>query len=142
MPATLFAVFPLTFRYATESRVYSQAFPSFIIHLGFWVLPAVALLAASGAEKYPRIRLALAAGFCAVGIMQSVKYFTAPHEDFQLGGVLTEKGIPTRCVPGRLPQRNYPGCTNFSNLKWRLRPCDMPRLVLADHPLHVGKGAD
>jgi 4-amino-4-deoxy-L-arabinose transferase-like glycosyltransferase len=110
------------------------AFNYFIAARQFiWVLPAVALLAAGAVEKYPRCGLALAAGFCFVGLMQSAKYFTAPHEDFHLAaGELMKQSQQGVCVvfaPKEL-SRLY----EFFEPKVAAAPCDMPRLVLAVTP--------
>jgi 4-amino-4-deoxy-L-arabinose transferase-like glycosyltransferase len=98
-----------------------------------WVLPALALLAAGAVEKYPRCGLTLATAFCFVGIMQSIKYFTASHEDFQLAAAeLRMESQQGRCVAvapkelSRLYEFFEPGLTPTS--------CDMPRLVLAVTP--------
>jgi 4-amino-4-deoxy-L-arabinose transferase-like glycosyltransferase len=98
-----------------------------------WVLPAVALLAAGAVERHPRCGLALAAGFCFVGLMQSAKYFTAPHEDFQLAaGELRKKSQQGLCVA--VAPKELSRLYEFFEPNVAPIPCDMPRLVLAVTP--------
>jgi 4-amino-4-deoxy-L-arabinose transferase-like glycosyltransferase len=99
-----------------------------------WVLPAVAILAASAADKYPCAGLTLAALFCAVGVMQSVKYFTAPHENIQLAArAMASEAMQGACVTTVAPKE-------FSRLYEFFEPqvsrdlCDSPRVVLAVPP--------
>ena len=103
-----------------------------------WVLPAVALLAAGAAQKYPRIGLVLTTGFCVIGIMQSVKYFTAPHEDFQLAARLlrqeSQQGACVAVAPKEL-SRLY----EFFEPGLATEPCDLARLVLAATPYTTEK---
>ncbi len=98
-----------------------------------WVLPAVAILAAIGAETYPRIGLAVAALVCAVGIVQIVKYFTGPHEDFQLAAhalaAESQQGACVMAAPKDL-SRLY----EFFEPRLVASGCDSPRLVLAVTP--------
>jgi 4-amino-4-deoxy-L-arabinose transferase-like glycosyltransferase len=98
-----------------------------------WVLPALAILAAIGAETYPRAGLAVAALFCAVGIVQSVKYFIGPHEDFQMAAralaVESRQGACVTVAPKDL-SRLY----EFFEPRLTTLACDSPRLVLAVTP--------
>ena len=98
-----------------------------------WVLPALAILAAIGVETYPRTGLAIAALVCAAGMVQSVKYFTGPHEDFQMAArVLVTESQQGACVAvapkdlSRLYEFFEPRLVTFG--------CDSPRLVLAVTP--------
>jgi 4-amino-4-deoxy-L-arabinose transferase-like glycosyltransferase len=98
-----------------------------------WVLPAVAILAASAAERYPRVGLTLAAVFCVVGIAQSVRYFTQPHEDFGLAAsALANEAQQGSCVTitGLDQYRLY----QFFEPRLARISCDGDRMVLALSP--------
>ena len=98
-----------------------------------WVLPAVAILAASATDTHPRAGVILAAFFCAVGVMQSVKYFTASHEDFQSAAVAMAGEVKQGACVTVAP-------TDLSRLYEFFEPnvardlCDAPRVVLAVTP--------
>jgi hypothetical protein len=70
--------------------------------------------------------------------MQSTKYFTAPHEDFQLaaGELITQSqgGVCVAVAPPEL-SRLY----EFFEPKVAPTPCDSPRLVLAVTPYSTAR---
>jgi hypothetical protein len=98
-----------------------------------WVLPAVAILAASAANTHPRAGLTLATLFCAVGVLQSVKYFTAPHEDFQLAArAMASEATQGACVT--VAPKELSRMYEFFEPQVSRDPCDSPRVVLAVTP--------
>jgi hypothetical protein len=98
-----------------------------------WVLPALAILAAMGAETYPRAGLAVAALFCAVGLGQTVKYFIGPHEDFQMAArALATESQQGACVT--VAPKDLSRLYEFFEPRLTTLVCDSPGWVLAVTP--------
>lgn len=98
-----------------------------------WILPAVAILAAAAIEWHPRAGLVLAASLGVICIWQSVKYFTAPHEDWkEAARAIAEPVQQGACLvvaPSRA-DRLY----EFFEPELRRAHCKAPRMVLAITP--------
>ena len=129
LPLVLLIAVPLLAGLATDA-----AFGYFIAARQFiWVLPAVAILAASAANAHPRAGVVLAALFCTVGVVQSVKYFTAPHEDFQLAALaMANEAKLGACVT--VAPKDLSRLYEFFEPNVSRELCDTPRVVLAITP--------
>ncbi len=98
-----------------------------------WVLPAVAILAASALERQPRIAIPVAAIFAAFCLFQSYRNFTSPREDWQLAAdtISTEvaRGACLMVVP---PEQQYSYA--FFRPELAKHPCPAPHTVVAFTP--------
>jgi hypothetical protein len=58
-----------------------------------WVLPALSILAAAGLQRYPRAGLVLLTLLGAVCIRQSIRFYTAPCENWQAAAAAIEERV-------------------------------------------------
>jgi hypothetical protein len=73
----------------------------------FWVLPAVAVLAA-GFQRRTHAGFVLLALLSAVSMRQSIRFFTAPHENWQAAGdAIHEKVRSGACLVVAPPEQAY-----------------------------------
>ena len=97
-----------------------------------WILPAAAVLAAMAIERHVRIAVVLYALLGMVCIRQSIRYFTAPHENWQAATAFMSDQVQGGCLivaPSELTQL----CEFFHPELERAR-CSAPRMVLAITP--------
>ena len=98
-----------------------------------WVLPAIALLAAQGIERNYRVGLPLTALLAAFCLWQSFRYFTAPHENWQVAADAlaseVRKGACMVVVP-----REQAYSYEFFRPELANAGCPAPRTVVAFTP--------
>jgi hypothetical protein len=98
-----------------------------------WVLPAIALLAAQGIERNYRVAIPLTALLAAFCLWQSFRYFTAPHENWQVAANAlaseVRKGACMVVVP-----RDQAYSYEFFRPELADARCPAPRAVVAFTP--------
>jgi hypothetical protein len=103
-----------------------------------WVLPALAVLAAAGLERHARVGFVLLALLSAVCIRQSIRFFTAPHENWQAAAdAIHEQVRSGACLVVAPPEQAYL-YEFFQPLQGR-GGCEAPQIVLATTPYSTGK---
>jgi len=98
-----------------------------------WILPAVAVAAAFGAEHLPRPGRPLMALLAAVCVWFSYRYFTAPHDNFeQAANALMAEARQGACI-AVVPARDR-GLYEFFQPEIADANCLSPRVVLVASP--------
>jgi len=98
-----------------------------------WVLPAVAVLAVAAAEWNKRASLAIAAIFGLICLRQTVQFFTAPREDYQLAARMLAKDVGQGACLAVAPPEQI-AYYEFFQPELRRAACAGPRVVLAIPP--------
>lgn len=98
-----------------------------------WVLPAVAILAATAAERRRRATAAIIVLLAVVCLWQNVRFFSTPSEDWQAAAnVLAEETARGACL--RVAPADHAQFYEFFRPELRGAHCTAPRLILAISP--------
>jgi hypothetical protein len=98
-----------------------------------WVLPAIAILAATAVERYSRAGVMLAAVLVLICIRQNIRYFTANHEDWEAAAsVIAEQVKSGACLLVVAPEHAL--LYRFFQPELRSGCCNAPKIVLAITP--------
>jgi hypothetical protein len=98
-----------------------------------WVLPALAVLSAAGLQRHTCVGLVLLALLDAVCMRQSVRFFTAPRENWQADAVAIQERVTRGACLAFAPPEQARLYEFFQPALARGR-CDAPRMVLATTP--------
>jgi 4-amino-4-deoxy-L-arabinose transferase-like glycosyltransferase len=103
-----------------------------------FLLPILAILATAGIERKSPLSLVLLISLGAVCVVQSVRYFTAPHEDWQMAAdtlaIEVKRGGCLIVVPP--DQARY---YEFFQPQLREARCQAPRMVISATPYSTSK---
>ena len=99
-----------------------------------WTLPALVLLAAAGIDRAPWWKPLLAGVAVVASIIGTVKYFTAPHENWNVAAqVFVDARIPADACVVIVPETLLP-VYRFFEPRLEREPCDDRRVVVAMSP--------
>jgi hypothetical protein len=98
-----------------------------------WVLPAVAILAAQAMERNYRLALPVTILLAAVCVWQSFRFFTSPHENWQIAADALSREVDQGACMIVVP-REQAYSYEFFRPDLANSPCPSPRTVLAFTP--------